>query len=463
MIKKMLYICMVMVLSILLMNIATSCNTQVTTTTTTTTTTTISMNKVSEKVVIDIPSSLTDETTNRGIFSGTLSEEDKMLKGTMKNYYSLVKDQIKLASRFSKIVKNMVYEFENVKIESVPLFKIKETITYTEPTTDNKIKFTPKGNNEFLLEYWINLNGNTYKKYIEMAFYYADNDGTIDVRGSLIFNTVANKLIISENGDKKPEFVKIDFDSNKNGKQYMKVSLYKFKFTRELDKDSIDQNAIVEFSKDASGVVDFSGNIMVPGSRWFVWNGYKHDNTIDTTSTPEIRYYVFTGKVKADNKATVNIGIGKNEYTDDKIFTEYSIGNVIKKLYADRLNNNYIFSADTTNTGRNIIKNMNYFLSDDEKLDENGDNTADKLLTAFKKVVSSIPSSEQKTFQNLLISLMEVENPVYFIEGDFSGYGSVSPTGFFTGTDIESIVKVGKETVTNLDIVFQNSSDNPEF
>lgn len=434
------------------------------TTTTSSTSTSIGAVAIAEKAIIEIPSSLTDETSTRNIVFNTVdgNGDDKMLRRTMKDYYSLVKSQLKLANGFSKIIKDTVSKFENIKIGDVELFKIQSEIKHTEDSTGNKIKFTPKGNDNFLFEYWIKQSDGSYEKFIEMDFTYVQKDGGSQVKGNLTLNTKADKSIKSENGDKKAETVKIDFDSDKNGKRYMKISLNNFKFCRDLDKSAKDQNAVLELVKDSSGDVEISGNILVTGSRWFVWNGYKSDNTIDLTSNYETRYYVFTGKVNSNNKATVNIGIAKDDYTDENVFTDYAIGKVIKDLYAQRLNKNYSFSSESNNSGRVLIKTMNFILKlsgeNSLLLDETGDNTSEQLYKSFKKALEKITTAADKVYPNFLVSLMEADNPVYFIEGDYLSYGSVTPEGFFSKSDIDSILKISKSEVDNLSLKFSYPS-----
>ncbi|HOV13195.1 MAG TPA: hypothetical protein PK771_02835, partial [Spirochaetota bacterium] len=68
-----------------------------------------------------------------------------------------------------------------------------------------------------------------------------------------------------------------------------------------------------------------------------------------------------------------------------------------------------------------------------------------------------------KTYLTYLKKLMEVENPAYFIEKDYAGYGATAPEGFYTSEDIKSINLIEKDAVTNLTISFKNPSDDAGF
>ena len=134
---------------------------------------------------------------------------------------------------------------------------------------------------------------------------------------------------------------------------------------------------------------------------------------------------------------------------------------MIKQLYTDKLNNNYTFSNDSQNTGKLLIKIINILnLGTNYILDENSyNNTSDKLYNAFKNAISKIVKASEKVYPNFLVALMEVENPAYFIEGDYSGYGTTAPTGFFTKSDLDSVVKIEKTTVTDLSLKFDYSTE----
>ncbi|OHD11283.1 MAG: hypothetical protein A2086_12845 [Spirochaetes bacterium GWD1_27_9] len=470
MLKKILLLTSIVSIIFGLFTVATGCQMP---STTTTTTTTIS-SSIANKVIIDIPTSLTTETTTKtsSIIEKTfvVSPDQQLLKTTVSGYYSLVRTQLRLASDLSKIIKTTLSNLETVNINNIPLFKLTTTVSYTEDSTQNKLKFTSKGNDQYLLEYWRKQTSGSYEKFFEMPFTYLTSGGTVEVRGYVTIDTTSDKSIKSENGDKKPELVRIDFDSNLNstGKQYMKVSLYKFRFHRDLDQNASDQNGIVELTKNTDGSIEITGNIMVPGSRWFVWNGYKYDNTVDTTSASETRYYVFTGKATTDNKATVNLGLAESTYTDATVFTDYSIGTVIKRLYTDRLNNNYAFESSQNSYGKTIITILNTFNTGypQYQLDTTNynNNTPEKVYAAIKNGVERASILSQSNYMvNYLLALMEVENPAYFVQNDYSGYGSTAPTGFITKAEIDTINVIPKATVTNLTVSFDNASDDAGF
>lgn len=211
------------------------------------------------------------------------------------------------------------------------------------------------------------------------------------------------------------------------------------------------QNTIIELTKDSSGLVTATSNSLVPGSRHFVWDGYTKttasEEELNLGSTPETRYYIFQGKATADNKSTIQLAMAKGDYTDATVYTQYSIGEVLKKLFGERVINNYDFNgSDPNGTGDEILSLLNTY-ADPQVSDTS---TPSEILAALLDTQEALSASPE-VLVDYLVAIMQVSNPACFNALTYQNHGSVLP-GY--PTDLTDLEVITKGTVDGLNISF---------
>ena len=226
-------------------------------------------------------------------------------------------------------------------------------ITYTSPDGAEKAAWTSLGNDSYSLELWKREETDpVWAKFLELRLtYYLDSTSDTQVEGTVVTN-VHSDWDTAPQGQKHPDWVRIDFDSNRNGAGWMRVSIQGYRNFPDIGSGNT-QNTVIELTKDADGAVSVVSTARVPGSR-HLWvfvlanqNGSDQEVLNTASSTPETRYYIFAGRGNAQNRASVSLALAKDGYTESTVFSDYSIGRVIGRLFADRLINDYDFDGDS--------------------------------------------------------------------------------------------------------------------
>lgn len=430
------------------------------------------VNKVTNvsDAIIDVPSSLSGAVTISKDMMIPYSKAgltvSQKVSATISIYYALVREQIKVAAFDAKYVKALIQELEKVTINGKTLFENTTEVTHTA-TNGDKLKFAPTANaNEYVFEIWMQQADNSYAKFFEMTFTYIKGDKVV-VRGTAIANLNNNPRITAATNGKNPDWAKLEFDTNKDntGKGWMKIYVNGFQFNSDLDTGTTDgyQECIIELTKETDGSITAKGNTQVPGSRWFVWNGMNYDNTVNTSSTPEKRYYVFTGKSNTNNLSTVNLAIASGNYTnDDTVFTDFSISAVLRQLFTDKLNNNYDFGNSVT--GHGLINVLNLANTGTQYILDTTTyaNTSTAVYDAIKNadITINTDTTDDDSVQNADLRyfrrIFEIGNPSYFEEAKYTAYNSTyvdgdqAPTGYYTSSDVATITPVTRADIATL-------------
>jgi hypothetical protein len=421
--------------------------------------------------IFEIPTSLTGEAvSSRSVTS------DAKVGNNVKGYYELARSQVKIARSASTSIRNLIADFEAVSIKGVSLFDYPDNIQHTE-NDGSKIKWTVQGNNTFLFEKWkdvsTDVSPNAYLKTVEFTL----TRNTPHYSGTVILKAEDSSWTPSSTGVQSPEVYKIVFDNNSdgNGLHTLDIYLQDFRFSADLETGTY-EDAILKFTKDSAGAVTLASLIYVPGSRHFVWDGYTKNasnvEVLNTGSTPETRCYVITGKADASNRATINLSLPKEDFVAATMLTQYSIGAVIRQLFADRLNNNYSFDYDAAGTnnyneGHEIIGFINTINTNAgnntvllDTITPVSENTPTRVFDALTAVNAALadgaPGKEAIEF---FLGIMSVENPAYFNGSSYVGNGATTPAGYITPAELSSLSYPTEDEVKDLNLAGQFQND----
>lgn len=426
---------------------------------------------VANKAIFDIPDSMTGGTSsgevlpmNRAITQGT--------KDIVEDFFNYARHQIWWTRYWSQIVKLWI-----ASIEAHGLFNLTANYEGEIESGDNagdKVKWTVgPGDNEYTLEWW-KKSGTDYNKFMEMHFdEYTKVDDVITVEGQVVLYIENNENITDPTGAKKPDRVKVIFDSDKDGKRYMRVELDEFLYTTDTDRlDPTygtlgEQECIIIAEKDSSDIVTITGVNSGNGSKVL-----NYDGTPDDKGVPEERYYIYVGKGTSE-KATLSLAIPKDDYTPSTVFDtfENTIGGIIREYCSDE--QRWIADATKGNAySGSVMEAM--FLIEQGGLILDGDYSAGNInyttetpsTTDFYNDLVTINNAypDNEELENALY-LMDVENPVYFQSGNYVDFGDTPPdSGYPAESELPSF-DITKDTINNLVIEFLDTSNitNPGF
>lgn len=433
-----------------------------------------SVDKPSE-AIFDIPSSFTGAGGRSGS-EHSRDTVDDVVNLTMSSYYSHVRWQILEADMVAGWVKAMLVYLEAINIGGTPLFEYEDIITHTEDS--EKIRWTPNGDNSYFLEVW-NMPDSTYQKSFELEFQIIETSDAMEVEGSVIMDFTADSEYSEYDGEgnKNAEMAKVEFDSNRDGKKWMKIFVTGI-LGNELDPENLPteqqpdtaQEVILELTQDAEGIIEVSGCTSIPGIRDYKWNAQKAewDSTEsqsvivpDETIDSELRYYVFRGIGNLDDRATVNLGVPL-DYTAENVFTDYSIGDIILQLETDKLRNDWVYEVDSNNdpveneTGHEKLDNIYTFLETTPPADYTT-LTNDDIVQLCVDVIDKLETDQPIGWElylplyQIAYRLMTIENPAYFTTSQYQGYGS----GDYVPDDVDqypTIDNVSLEVIPQADV-----------
>lgn len=406
--------------------------------------------------IVAVPSSLSGDTTVRTLNS------DSWVSGSVQSFYAYARDQVKVAARAAISVKTLIEA-----VEATGLIGQSVNLTKFNSTTQEKYSWKSLGGDAYLLEKWVAAGaaaGEGSKSFELRLTYRLDAEGVTQVAGDFIWNPdagVVQTAVLKE--EVGAQWVKIDFDSAKNGQVWTKVSVQHYRSFKDIGYDNF-QNTIIELTRNSLGEVTATGNSVVPGSRHFVWNGYsKADagDTLNTAAASETRYYLFAGKAKSGDKASVRLAMPTDNYTASTVYSDYAIGAVLKQLFRDRLVKDYDFGGkgQASDLGHAIMANLNTLnTGTGQQLDtvnyEN--NTPAQVLQALKDAQAKLVSLNQSANDmiDFLVSIMGVENPAYFAASTYLTNGSAAPSGYFAPSELDDLPAISEAAVDGLSLGF---------
>jgi hypothetical protein len=383
-------------------------------------------NTVANASIFDIPDTITG--TSRALVGG--KEITPGTKAFVELFFTYAREQILIADDVASQVRDWIVALENLDVFNL-------TEQYTGETDNGDIvRWTPETDGTYLLEWWKKQDSDgTLKKLMEMDFSEYDNTtGQYIVAGTVIIDMTASNEPDPTDGSKRPEWIKITFDSDTDdGRKYMKIEVDEFQGPELIDPDPIDyQETIIEAWKDENGMVEVVGSTSVPGV-----------TTLSFAEEEELRYYLYEGKGN-DQKAVINLGMPLDSYDPATVFDtfENTVGGVIREHEADRMRDTAINDWDNS-----LIKLLSLLNDPDTSTPylnvTQGDisqdppvPTTNDLYNAIEEVYNDGIITDPDALEDVenYLYMMSVTNPAFFDTQSYTGFGD----GDFAPDDIDT-------------------------
>jgi hypothetical protein len=403
-------------------------------------------NTISGSAVFSIPKTITG--TSRDLFNGK-----EITSGTEQfigMFFSYVREQILIADSIAGQVKDWI-----VALESYKVFQLTEPHT-TQNEKGDIIRWTPNTTSgEYLLEWWaVQDSDSSLKKLLEMKFTEYDiNVDPIKIAGTLIIDVTASNEQEPLNG-KNPDWYKITFDSDVQGKKYMKIEADEY-LIGDLEEGTDYQETILEAWKDSNGMVEVLGATSVPGT-----------TVLNFEESPELRYYIYEGKGN-EEKATINLAMPLDSYTASGVFNDFenTVGGILREYQADNARNEAV--NNWTGSLIQILSALGYLSVTEGTVaeDPSPNPTTTELFNAIKDLYESgdITNPDDEELVENWLYAMSVENPAYFDDKSYTGFGD----GDYAPADVDTYptdlpeLTINSTDVDNLAIAFEGDIDPP--
>lgn len=385
---------------------------------------------VSDAAFFSIPSSLTgDPLGPRAITADS--------ENTVSQFYTYARDQVRYANSAAQSLKGLI-----AAVEASGILDYGQNIVLEASDNSGDIyRWTVgPGLKEYSLEWWRALGGGTYGKYLELKLDEFERiDDYAGAQGHVIVDPRLDDGLDSWYGD--PDWVRIDFNSNDNGRQFMQIQMEGFLGIGLYD-GGLYQNGIFKTWKAADGTVEVISSARVPGVDDINFE-LKNDGD---PATNETRYYVFSG-TSTNGKASIKLSMPDDtggDYNESTVFDSDTVGDIIEEFVCDQLRadvNGGHASLDAlaalgTFTAGSYENTTPYPLNSE-------------IYTAVNTYYTGNPTDEN--VENLLY-LMDVANPAFFEEQTFNSYNTgTTPAGFPTAFPVFDI---GQNDVDTLSLNF---------